>query len=266
MDIPFLYDVTASIEYSFLAIAAVLLCVEFFVKFLKQSLTGKDFIDVFVSVSTQLPFTLVMSFGYSIAYGVYLFIEKNYIAWTFKLNLLTIIVAVIVGDFICYWEHRIAHQIRLLWLSHAVHHSSIYFNIVIAFRMGPFEGIWQSLTLLPMIFVGFSADLAIIGVLIVRSYEIWVHNELVDCIKPLNRVMLMPSHHRVHHGYNPQYVDKNYGAMFVIWDRIFGTFEEEKEKLKYGLVRDFNSVNPITVWFSEFPQFFSRSLLCEEFT
>ena len=161
-----------------------------------------------------------------------------------------------MADFFYYWEHRLAHEIRLLWTQHAVHHSSRHMNITVGVRFGALEGLWSMIAFLPMVLMGFPPALVLFGALAVLAYQTWIHTELIGKLGPLEWVLHTPSHHRVHHGCNEQYLDKNYGGVLIIWDRIFGTFAEEREAVRYGLVRDFDSVNPLKVWFSELPGLF----------
>ncbi|MCG8325866.1 MAG: sterol desaturase family protein, partial [Thiotrichales bacterium] len=168
----------------------------------------------------------------------------------------TVALAVLVADFLYYWEHRLAHEVRILWLHHAVHHSSRHMNITTAFRFGPFEGVWGAVMLFPMVLMGFPPELAIFGGLVVLAYQTWLHTELIGKLGPLEWLLNTPSHHRVHHGSDDAYLDRNYGGILILWDRLFGSFQAETERPRYGLTRDFDSVNPLVVWFSELPQFF----------
>ncbi|MEM6260843.1 MAG: sterol desaturase family protein [Planctomycetota bacterium] len=101
--------------------------------------------------------------------------------------------------------------------------------------------------------MGFAPEAIIFGVIFVLAYQTWLHTELIGKLGPLEWVLNTPSHHRVHHGCDDQYLDKNYGGVLIIWDRLWGTFQVEEETPRYGLKRDFNSHNPLIVWFSELP-------------
>ncbi|MEL7231175.1 MAG: sterol desaturase family protein, partial [Pseudomonadota bacterium] len=146
-----------------------------------------------------------------------------------------------------------------------VHHSSRHMNVSVAVRFGPLEGVISALFHLPLVFLGFPPVLIFSGILAVLAYQTWIHTELIGKLGILDDVLNTPSNHRVHHGCDDKYIDKNYGGILIIWDRMFGTFQREEERPHYGLKRDFDSVNPIHVWFSELPQFYkdlrnSRSL------
>ena len=165
--------------------------------------------------------------------------------WTWALALLT-------ADFTYYWMHRLEHEHRILWASHSVHHSSNDYNFTVGFRLSLVEGFFEWAFLIPMILIGFSPFQAIVGLVLVAQYQHWVHTERVTKLGWLDEVFNTPSVHRVHHGSNRQYLDKNYGGILMIWDKIFGTFAREEEKVIYGLTRDINTNNPIKIVFIEF--------------
>lgn len=166
-------------------------------------------------------------------------------AWTW-------ILALLVADFTYYWMHRLEHQHRILWASHSVHHSSNDYNLTVGFRLSLVEGFFEWAFLIPMILVGFNPFQAIVGLVIVAQYQHWVHTERVTKLGWLDEIFNTPSVHRVHHGSNVQYLDKNYGGILMIWDKLFGTFAREEEKVIYGLTTDINTNNPVKIIFIEF--------------
>ncbi|WP_421998712.1 sterol desaturase family protein [Roseovarius confluentis] len=105
----------------------------------------------------------------------------------------------------------------------------------------------------PLLLTGLPAEVIFFGILTVQAYQTWIHTELVGRLGPLDGILNTPSNHRVHHGCDDLYLDKNYGGILIIWDRIFGTYQREEHTPRYGLVRDFDSVNPLRVWVSELP-------------
>ncbi len=159
-------------------------------------------------------------------------------------------VAIVGWDFIYYWDHRISHETRFFWASHVNHHSSLEFNLSTALRQP-----WTAFQ--TAFFVGLLALMGVSPALIVMSgalnliYQYWIHTEVIERIGSLEAVLNSPSHHRVHHGSNPQYLDKNYGGIFIIWDRLFGTFEPEVEPVRYGLTKNIGSYNLGTIAFHE---------------
>ncbi len=168
--------------------------------------------------------------------------------WAFAAALLAV-------DFAYYWFHRLHHEVRLLWASHVPHHSSRRYNLSTALRQTwtPFTGLPFYL---PLALVFSPAQIAAAyGINLL--YQFWIHTELIDRLGPLEWVLNTPSHHRVHHGANVQYLDRNYAGILILWDRWFGTFEPERERVRYGLTRDISSFNPVYAAFHEFAAVFA---------
>jgi len=242
-----------NIDDSFFIIGVAVLSFELIKGVRNKTIGKRSLLDMFASVSTQLAYIIVEIFVLSFAYLGYVYLSNTYVSWSFPINVWTIIAAVLACDFVYYWEHRFSHQIRLLWTQHAVHHSSRFMNITVATRFGPFEGLFSTLAHLPLVFVGFPPELLFFGVVVVLAYQTWIHTESIERLGALDGWLNTPSNHRVHHGCNEKYLDKNYGGIFIFWDRLFGTYQREEETPRYGLKRDFHSVNPFVVWFSELP-------------
>lgn len=256
MTADFIEALGTSFDDAFFIIGAVILMIEIAKGLFSKTFSGKAFLDIVASISTQIPSILVETFIMVFAYAAYIWLAETYVSWTMPITIWTLFLSVLVCDFIYYWEHRIAHEVRLLWTQHAVHHSSRFMNVSVAVRFGPFEGVVSALFHLPLIFLGFPPVLVFFGILFVLAYQVWIHTELIGRMGVLDSVLNTPSNHRVHHGCDDKYIDKNYGGILIIWDRLFGTFQREEERPKYGLKRDFDSVNPLIVWVSELPEFF----------
>jgi len=159
-------------------------------------------------------------------------------------SVLVWIAAFIIYDFFYYWSHRLAHVYSLFWNSHAVHHQSEEFNLTTALRQ-PFTGFVKgSIVYLPMVFMGFDPTIvATVGSLNL-IYQFWVHTRFIPKLGFIEFVFVTPSNHRVHHGMNDCYIDKNFGGVFIIWDRLFKTFEYEQEPVIFGVRKQLNSFNP----------------------
>ena len=161
-------------------------------------------------------------------------------------------VAMIGWDFSFYWQHRAEHEVRLLWAGHVTHHSSLYYNFSTALRQSwtPWTGFlfvsWWS-------FFGIRPEMVLIAGGLNLIYQFFLHTEVVRTLpRPIEFIFNTPSHHRVHHGSNPQYLDRNHGGMLIIWDRLFGTFEPEVAPVTYGLTRNLDSYNPLWVQLHEY--------------
>lgn len=164
----------------------------------------------------------------------------------------SIVLLFILQDFLYYFFHRAHHRIRWMWCSHVVHHSSQRLNLSTALRQSltyPLSGMWAFW--LPLAFLGFSPDWVILVVAINLAFQFFVHTEAIGKLGPIELVFNTPSHHRAHHGKNPEYIDRNYGGILIIWDKLFGTFVEEKQTPDYGIVRQIHSHNPLTLTFHE---------------
>ncbi len=158
-------------------------------------------------------------------------------------------------DFWYYWTHRAFHRINSMWTTHTVHHSSDYINIPMAVRFGPLDGFFMNLTHLPLAFF-FEPGLIVIGIVVNQAYQGVCHTDRIHKLPNWFEYLFnTPSNHRVHHGSNPQYIDKNYAGILMCWDRWFGTFEPEKEEVRYGIVKPLKSQDPITVLFHGYWRF-----------
>lgn len=168
------------------------------------------------------------------------------------MNAWTWVAAILAADFTYYWMHRLEHEHRILWASHSVHHSSKDYNLTIAMRLSVVESLFEWIFLIPMILIGFSPFQAIVGLIFVAQFQTWIHTERIKKMGWLDLVFNTPSVHRVHHGSNRKYLDKNYGGITMIWDHLFGTYQREEETVVYGLTKDINSNNPFTINFIEY--------------
>lgn len=168
------------------------------------------------------------------------------------INVYTWILSFFVADFTYYWMHRLEHEHRILWASHSVHHSSQDYNLTISMRLSIVEGLFEWIFLIPMVLIGFTPFQAIVSLVLVAQFQTWIHTERIKKLGWLDEVFNTPSVHRVHHGSNNKYLDKNYGGVLIIWDKLFGTFQREEEKVIYGLTKNIETNNPITINFIEY--------------
>lgn len=182
------------------------------------------------------------------------------LAWPFRIMTIPLTwwsfaLCFVAYDFIYYWKHRFAHRMRWFWMEHVTHHSSRHYNLTTALRQpwfGPFTGL--ILVGLPLVWLGFHPYVLALAGGLNLIYQFWIHTEAVDKMSRwFEAVMNTPSHHRVHHATNPRYLDTNYAGVFIIWDKMFGTFvpEREDDKPSYGIVKQLTTHNPITIAFHE---------------
>lgn len=215
--------------------------------------------DAIVSLSMGIGSVVTAILG-----GLFL-ISVSILVWEYRLFTLpltwwSVLAAFVVYDLVYYWKHRFMHRIRWFWANHVIHHSSNFYNLTTALRQpwtGPISGLF--IVGLPMVLAGWHPSvIAFVGGFNL-IYQFWIHTEAIDKMpKWFEAVWNTPSHHRVHHGRNPRYLDSNYAGVWIIWDKIFGTFvpELETDKPDYGLVARFESNNPFWVAIHEYVALF----------
>ena len=155
-------------------------------------------------------------------------------------------VACFVGhDFLYYWFHRFSHEVNAGWAAHVVHHQSEEYNLAVALRQGAFQPAVSWVFYLPLALFGFPPAMFLAVSAFDTLYQFWIHTRLIGRLGPLEWVLNTPSHHRVHHARNPRYVDRNHGGTLIVWDRLFGTFAQERDEPVYGITRPLASFNPL---------------------
>ncbi|SDL34036.1 Sterol desaturase/sphingolipid hydroxylase, fatty acid hydroxylase superfamily [Catalinimonas alkaloidigena] len=180
----------------------------------------------------------------------------NLVPWTVPPTWWSFVLCYVVFDFFQYWAHRVAHERRILWATHVTHHSSEQYNFSVSFRLSWTQHI-KVVFFIPVALIAFDPVVFFICYQIAVLYQFWIHTELIGKLPaPIEYFFVTPSHHRVHHGSDPKYLDKNYGASFIIWDRLFGTFQPEEEQPTYGITTPVNSYNPVYLVFHEWSDIF----------
>lgn len=176
--------------------------------------------------------------------GIYIWIYDNYRITTIPSTWYTWILLLFAVDFFYYWFHRLSHEISILWGTHVVHHQSEEYNLSVALRQSATQVFGSCWFYLPLAFFGFDPISFIVISQIQTLYQFWIHTRMIHKMPTwFEYVFNTPSHHRVHHGVNPIYIDKNHGGTFIIFDRIFGTFQPEIETVHYGITTPLNSWN-----------------------
>lgn len=172
---------------------------------------------------------------------------------------ITFIICLTVIDFLYYWAHRMYHRTGLGWTGHIVHHQSEEYNLSVALRQSWLQGFHGLPFLIVPAFLGFDLELSLTCSAINTVYQFWIHTKAIDkCPRWFEAIFNTPSHHRVHHGRNPQYIDKNYAGSLIIWDKLFGTFEPEKEPVVYGITQATQSWNPLLAQFGPWGQLLKK--------
>jgi sterol desaturase/sphingolipid hydroxylase (fatty acid hydroxylase superfamily) len=205
------------------------------------------FADSITNLSCGLGQQVLEPFLRTVGLTAYIFLYARLRVFTVPASSVLGWVVLLLGvDFFYYAFHRASHRVNLFWASHVVHHQSEEFNLSVALRQSWLEILFTWVFYLPLAVLGFSPVAFVAMSTINTLYQFWIHTRLVKRLPaPLEWVLNTPSHHRVHHGVNPKYIDKNYAGMLIVWDRLFGTFQEEEEEPVYGIVKPLASWNPL---------------------
>ena len=244
-------DLTVNQVY---AIGAPIVLAMIFAEILISSWQNKNYYKANDSICTVglLAGNIAMAFaikGFALGLHFYLYqfrlIDLASLMPTWAMWVMTFVLI----DFVFYIYHRMSHRVRFLWAIHMSHHSSEEMNFAVSFRQAWFGPVSKIPYFIVLPLLGLDPTIIAVAGVISTLWGIVGHTQIFEKLGPLEWIFNTPSHHRVHHGSNEQYIDKNYGNLFIIWDRIFGTFEEEKEPVIYGLVSNVNTFNPVKITF-----------------
>lgn len=229
-----------------------LILLEVYLGYRRKRNIHKDVKDSAASVGMGVG-SLILGVGVkTAAYGFFLFLHQFRIfdlgpelwyAWVLLL---------FADDFSFYWHHRLSHQVRILWAAHVNHHSSVNYNLAVALRQSWTEELYKYFFYMWLPLIGFDPLMVLAMMSFSLIYQFWVHTETIGKLGFLEWFMNTPSHHRVHHASNTRYLDRNHAGIFIIWDRLFGTFEPETEKPRYGLTSNIDTYNLFKIAFHEF--------------
>ena len=226
-----------------------------------SSITNKSFYrldDTLCTAGLLVGNILIGSAAKGLSFAVHIFLYQFRVvdlASIIPLWLMWVLAFVLI-DLVFYIYHRLSHRVRFLWAIHMSHHSSEEMNFAVSFRqawLGPISKI-PFFILLPLI--GLDPTIIAVAGVISTLWGIFGHTQVIGKLGPIEWIFNTPSHHRVHHGANEEYIDKNYGNLFIIWDRIFGTFEPERANVRYGLVKNVNTFNPVKITLMEWSSMF----------
>jgi alkylglycerol monooxygenase len=209
--------------------------------------------NISCGITSQLSglFLSVLGVGvYVIVYEKLAFVEMSETVtsqWWYWIALILLV------DLAYYWAHRMSHEVNLFWGGHVVHHQSEEYNLSVALRQSSFQVVWTFAFSLPIALLGFKPQDFVYISAFNTLYQFWIHTEAINKMpRWFEFIFNTPSHHRVHHGRNPKYIDKNHAGSLIIWDRMFGTFQAEEERPTYGITKPINSWNPIFANFSHY--------------
>jgi sterol desaturase/sphingolipid hydroxylase (fatty acid hydroxylase superfamily) len=181
-------------------------------------------------------------------FGMFVYVHNHYTLFQIPKTWWSFMLCLVLFDLLFYWAHRISHETNFFWGAHVVHHQSEEYNLSVALRQSWIHNLIAFFIFLPIPFLGFDPVTFGIAAGIDTLYQFWIHTRTIGKMHPLIEYFLnTPSHHRVHHAINPKYIDKNHAGVFIIWDRMFGTFraEDSPEEITYGITTQFKSWNPV---------------------
>lgn len=235
--------------------SVALAIVEFLYEIYKKKIDKWRLGEMWASLSVFIPAQLTEKAGLALILWGFIGVSEL-VPWQIPINWWTTILAIIFVDFLYYIEHRLEHEIRILWSYHSIHHSSPIYNYTTALRVSFIDNFVSWLFFLPAILIGFNPMIVLLALGFILVYQFWLHTELIGKMGWFGVIFNTPSHHRVHHGSDDIYLDKNYGGVLIIWDRMFGTFQSEEFHPTYGLTEQIKTINPIKVHFHEYISIF----------
>lgn len=207
--------------------------------------------DTFASLSMGITNMVISIFTKGIAVALYAWLYAYKI---FDLSVLGVWVwplLFICEDFCYYWFHRAHHEVRFFWAAHVNHHSSEHYNLATALRQSWTTPLTGPIFWTPLAILGFDPSQILLAQAISLVYQFWIHTESIKTLGPLEWILNTPAHHRVHHGSDLLYLDRNHGGILIIWDRLFGTFQQETAHPHYGLIDNIHTFNPVKIAFHE---------------
>lgn len=207
----------------------------------RKGQTVYHFQDFIANISVGTGERLADLFTTGIFFFVFNYIYEHWRLFTISDGWWQWLALFIFTDFVWYWYHRLGHEVNILWAAHVVHHQSEDFNYSVSARITVFQSVARGVFWCILPLLGFAPSATFIMLLIHGAYPFFTHTQIVPKLGFLEKFLVTPSHHRVHHSSNPEYLDKNYGDVLIIWDKLFGTFVEEQSKPVYGLTSPLNS-------------------------
>jgi len=234
----------------------LLIAVEAWVNY-KERTESYTIEDSAASISMGLGSVFIDLITKSVAFAAFWWLYKNvgFFSEHLSFTVLGWVLLFFLDDFTFYWHHRLSHEIRILWAAHVNHHSSTHYNLSTALRQSWSELFYKYIWYLWLPILGFHPIMILTQISISLIYQFWIHTERIDRFPTIIELIFnTPSHHRVHHAKNVRYLDRNHAGILIIWDRLFGTFQEEdpNEAVIYGITTNINTYNPLRIATHEF--------------
>jgi sterol desaturase/sphingolipid hydroxylase (fatty acid hydroxylase superfamily) len=234
------------VNYVVLAIPVFILLI--LLELLITRIQEKDFYrlsDSINDLSCGILQQVLEAFLKTVLFAGYIFIYERYRLLSVPGTVAAWALCFVGVDFLYYWFHRMSHEVNAFWAAHVVHHQSEEYNLAVALRQGAFQSSFSWVFYLPLALIGFPPLMFLTVSSIDTLYQFWIHTRAIGRLGPLEWVLNTPSNHRVHHGRNPKYIDRNHGGILIVWDRLFGTYQAEEEEPAYGITTPLKSWNPV---------------------
>lgn len=242
VNFPYLLGAIESLGLFFGAVVLIELGYDWF-----MSRKSRDFKESFADLGVYIGHELVGRLTTTIVFLAVLSGVARFAVFQIPINPWSWFALFFLTEFVYYWTHRLEHSSRLFWSWHSVHHSSAEFNATTALRLSWLEPLVSWYVLVPIVLLGFDVVQTILMFQILLTYQTWIHSKKIPHLGAFEKIFNTASSHRVHHGSNPRYLDKNFGAVLIIWDRMFGTFEPETEPVVYGVTEAIKTKNPAVI-------------------
>lgn len=200
------------------------------------------FNDFVANLGCGIGSQIVGAFTKALIFAAYLLVYDNWRLFTLGQDALTWVVAFLLVDLLYYWFHRLSHEVNFLWAAHIVHHQSEEYNLSVALRQSWWQGLFSWWFYVPLAVLGIHPLIIVTVGAFNTLYQFWIHTQAIRRMGPAEHVFNTPSHHRVHHGSDPKYIDRNHAGTLIVWDKLFGTFQREEEEPIYGIT------TPLATW------------------
>jgi sterol desaturase/sphingolipid hydroxylase (fatty acid hydroxylase superfamily) len=220
------------------------------------------FNDFVANLGCGIGSQVVGAFTKSLIFAVYLAVYDHARLFTLPSTPLTWLLTFLLIDGLYYWFHRLSHEVNFLWAAHIVHHQSEEYNLSVALRQSWWQGLFSFWFYVPVALLGVHPVVILTVGAFVTLYQFWIHTKAIRTLGPLEHVLNTPSHHRVHHGSDPKYIDRNHAGTLIIWDKLFGTFQREEEEPTYGITTPLRTWDPLRANFQYYAELVALAKQC----
>ncbi|MEZ4806600.1 MAG: sterol desaturase family protein [Flavobacteriales bacterium] len=222
--------------------------------------------DLVANLGCGIGSQIVGAFTKTVIFALYMWTYDHWRLVTLENTALTWVVAFLLVDLLYYWFHRLSHEVNFLWAAHIVHHQSEEYNLSVALRQSWWQGLFSWWFYLPLAILGIHPILIVSVGAFNTLYQFWIHTKAIKRLGAFEWLFNTPSHHRVHHGSDPKYIDRNHAGTLIIWDRIFGTFQQEEEEPVYGITTPLNTWDPLRANFHYWGELIRTARQCSRWS